>query len=101
VRPVPIAVSDESQRAGHDLGANAARPSQLVPSLLQVQAAIAFAEPRQKRAGCTARELYPGEMKEQDKKVAAGVLGFLLLIPLAALAVITAPLWLGGSVKFN
>jgi hypothetical protein len=40
-------------------------------------------------------------MKEQDKKVAAGVLGFLLLIPLAALVVITAPLWMGGSVKFN
>jgi hypothetical protein len=101
VRPVPAAVSDESQQASRDLGANAAQALQLIPALLQVQADVGFAEPRQNRAACTARELYPGEMKEQDKKVAAGVLGFLLLIPLAALVVITAPLWMGGSVKFN
>jgi hypothetical protein len=101
VRPVPVAVSDESQQAARNLGANAGQASQLVPSLLQVQADIGFAEPRQNRAACTARELYPGEMKEEDKKVASGVLGVLLLIPLAALVVITAPLWMGGSVKFN
>jgi hypothetical protein len=83
------------------LGANEGQALQLVPGLIQVQADIAFGEPRQNRAACSARELYPGEVKEEDKKVAYGVLAVLLLIPIAALALITAPLWMGGSIRFN
>jgi hypothetical protein len=101
VRPVPVSLSDEGQQAARNLGVNAGQTAQLVPALLQVQADVAFSEPRMHRATCTARELFPGESKEQDKKVASGILGALLLIPFAVLVVITAPLWMGGSVKFN
>ena len=35
----------------------------------------------------------------EERKARCGVLGVLLLIPIAALALITAPLWIGGSIK--
>jgi hypothetical protein len=99
VRPVPVAVSDESEQQARNLGASPGQALQLVPGLIQVQSDIAFGEPRQNRAACSTRELYPGEVKEEDKKVAYGVLGVLLLIPIAALALITAPLWIGGRIN--
>jgi hypothetical protein len=101
VRPVPVAVSGESEQMVRSLGASPGQALQLVPALIQVQADVAFAEPRQNRAGCTARQLYSEATTEEDKKVALGVVGVLLLIPLAVLVVITAPLWLGGKIDIK
>lgn len=99
VRPARISVSDESEQQARSLGASPGDALQLVPALLKVQSEVAFAEPRHSRAACTARELYPGETKEAENKIAKGTLGVLLLIPMAALVVLTAPVWLGGSIK--
>jgi hypothetical protein len=63
-----------------------------------------FAEPRQNRQACTARELVPQETTRENADIAKGVLAGLLLIPLLAIDMVLAVLTGGGNmapVKFD
>jgi hypothetical protein len=88
VRLVPVSVSDELQQQAIDRGEATWQGVKVIPDLLQVEANVAFVEPKSQRTPCTARQLFPEAAKDEDKDIAKGVLVGLLVLPLLAIVLV-------------
>jgi hypothetical protein len=103
VRLVPVSVSDEMQQQAIGQGAATWQGVKVVPELLQVEANVAFVEPKSQRTPCTARQLFPEAAKDEDKNVAKGVLVGLLVLPLLAIVLVVGVVLSPGfgTIKIN